>query len=239
MNDVNTYLSKIKNTLFIILIIFVCLYVAASLINEFYTLEFMQLPEVIKEFSDEQDDKTPLKYFAFALIIYMLAYVLLYKEKLSGLYLLFFGELYLTAFSIAVEFVEINTPSGDEFGTVLNFLTGGIATVVAIKLLLNHNFDMSTVRRKIGSSGLIKEDVYKLAKQGNAEAQINLGSLYFKGIGVPQDFPQAHMWYNLASATGNILAAKNRDLVAKKMTTQQVADAQELAKEFLAKQVQE
>jgi TPR repeat protein len=62
-----------------------------------------------------------------------------------------------------------------------------------------------------------------LAEQGNARAQNNLGMLYFRseagaqgsvdvqltrGVGyknsqgVPQDFVQAHQWYNLAVANG-------------------------------------
>ena len=249
MNDVNIYLTKIKNSLFLFLLIFFCFLGTVHIINAFYNIGIMDLPKVIQEFDDEQLDKLSRLYrfseflivpivSAFLIIpIVILTYVQLYKEKLIGLYLLFFIELLYAAFCFSVGWVNINTPSNEVFGAVFGVLTYGIAAVVAIKLLLNHNFDMSTVRRKIGSSGLIFEDVYRLAEQGNIEAQINLGSLYFKGLGVLQDFPQAHMWYNLASATGNIWAAKNREMVSKKMTAQQVAEAQELAKKFQAKQV--
>ena len=44
----------------------------------------------------------------------------------------------------------------------------------------------------------------------------------------------AHMWYNLAAAQGNKNAVKYRDLVAHKMTQQQIAEAQKLARECLA-----
>ena len=39
---------------------------------------------------------------------------------------------------------------------------------------------------------------YRLAAdQGHAKAQNNLGSIYVKGQGVPQDYVLAHMWFNL------------------------------------------
>ena len=73
------------------------------------------------------------------------------------------------------------------------------------------------------------------ADQGFAEAQFNLGGMYGSGQGVPQDFVQAHMWFNLAAAQGNENGKKGRDLVAKKMTPQQIAQAQELARNWKPK----
>jgi len=56
---------------------------------------------------------------------------------------------------------------------------------------------------------------------------------------VPQDFVQAHMWYNLAASdlTGDDreLAAKNRDSLAEEMTSEQIAEAQRLAREWKPK----
>ena len=72
------------------------------------------------------------------------------------------------------------------------------------------------------------------AEQGNARAQSNLGAMYGNGEGVPQDYVQAHMWFNLAAAQGNADAAKNRDITAKMMTPAQIAEAQKLAREWIA-----
>jgi len=44
-----------------------------------------------------------------------------------------------------------------------------------------------------------------------------------------QDYVQAYMWLNLAAAQGNAQAARNRDLAAAKMTSDQIAQAQALA----------
>ena len=75
----------------------------------------------------------------------------------------------------------------------------------------------------------------KAAEQGNAKAQYNLGVMYAKGQGVPQDNVYAHMWFNLAAANGNEPASKNRDIVAKRMTTADISKAQSLARECLKK----
>ena len=77
---------------------------------------------------------------------------------------------------------------------------------------------------------------YKLAAaQGFAIAQSNLGVMYEIGKGVVQDYTRAHMWFSLASAVGNKNAVKGRDLVAAKMTPQQIAEAQKLARECQAR----
>ncbi len=75
----------------------------------------------------------------------------------------------------------------------------------------------------------------RAAEQGYADGQFNLGLKYANGEGVPQDFVQAHMWFNLAGAQGRIQAAKNRDIVAKSMTPAQIAEAQKLAREWKPK----
>ena len=68
------------------------------------------------------------------------------------------------------------------------------------------------------------------AEQGYSKAQNNLGFMYDKGQGVPQDYIQAHMWFNLAAASGGDgedreKAVHNRDEIAEKMTSEQIAEA--------------
>ena len=77
---------------------------------------------------------------------------------------------------------------------------------------------------------------YKLAAaQGDASAQNNLGFMYATGQGVLQNNVQAHMWFNIAALKGDKDAVKNRDIAASKMTTEQIAQAQRLAKECQAR----
>ncbi len=69
-----------------------------------------------------------------------------------------------------------------------------------------------------------------LAEQGFANAQYNLGVMYGKGKGVLQDNIYAHMWANIAASNGVADAAKNRDIIAKRMTAADISKAQELAR---------
>jgi hypothetical protein len=76
---------------------------------------------------------------------------------------------------------------------------------------------------------------YRLAApQGNPLAQINLGVMYANGTGVRQDFVRAHMWFSLAAAAmsgdSGDTATKNRDRIASKITAEQIAAAQEMAR---------
>ena len=77
----------------------------------------------------------------------------------------------------------------------------------------------------------------KAAEQGHAYAQISLGSMYLYGNGVPQDNTLAHMWFSLA-AVHSIEAEQNRDMVAEDMTRNQIAEAQRMAREWMAKHQQ-
>jgi TPR repeat protein len=68
------------------------------------------------------------------------------------------------------------------------------------------------------------------AEAGYAPAMANLGSLYFQGKGVPQDFVLAQMWI-LRAAAGGVEQAKNMsDGYIKLMTAAQINEAQARAK---------
>jgi uncharacterized protein len=75
----------------------------------------------------------------------------------------------------------------------------------------------------------------KAAERGNALAQNSLGVLYGKGQGVPKDLVAAYMWFSLAANGGSKPAPKNRDIIAKRLTPQQLAEAQRLAREWKPK----
>ena len=77
---------------------------------------------------------------------------------------------------------------------------------------------------------------YQLAaEQGNATAQNNLGLMYEYGEGVIQDNVIAHMWLNIGASNGSTKGTSNRDSLAKRMTAAQLAEAQKLARECVAK----
>ena len=77
------------------------------------------------------------------------------------------------------------------------------------------------------------------AEQGYADAQHNLGVLFILGQGVPQDYVLAHMWLNLAASRQDGEEADDsataRDSLAAKMTPEQIAESQALAREWKPK----
>jgi TPR repeat protein len=75
----------------------------------------------------------------------------------------------------------------------------------------------------------------KAAEQGLAEAQFNLGVKYDNGEGVLSSNVKAYMWYNLAAFNGNEIAGKNKDIISKQMTNEQIGRAQDLSEACLAK----
>nr|WP_279496422.1 hypothetical protein [Aeromonas veronii] len=76
----------------------------------------------------------------------------------------------------------------------------------------------------------------KAAEQGDAEAQRALGLMYATGDGVAQDYQQAYAWASSAVANdGNADTVKLRDLIAKKLTPNALAQAQALGGEYFKK----
>jgi TPR repeat protein len=71
------------------------------------------------------------------------------------------------------------------------------------------------------------------AEQGNPNAQFLLGQLYDRGLGLPQDFLAAELWLDLAAAGADGRRrdywVRMRDAVAKKLSLDELAQAQRLA----------
>ena len=76
------------------------------------------------------------------------------------------------------------------------------------------------------------EGLRRLAEQDDAEGQFNLGVMYARGRGVPEDYVRAYAWCNLAAEKGYERAAKARDSLRERMTAKQIARAQEFSNAF-------
>ena len=70
------------------------------------------------------------------------------------------------------------------------------------------------------------------ADAGDRRAMLELGRVYGMGLGAPQDYVLAHMWFNLAASRGEMAALKERDALAAKMTSAERAEAQKRAREW-------
>ena len=80
----------------------------------------------------------------------------------------------------------------------------------------------------------------KAANRNYPPSLFSMGELYERGLGVPQDYVQAHMWFSLRAASlpaGELqdAALAARDEIASKMTPAQIAEAQKLAREWKPK----
>jgi TPR repeat protein len=71
------------------------------------------------------------------------------------------------------------------------------------------------------------------AENGDRYSQLEVGLNYYEGKIIPQNFVFAHMWLNLSAAQGFEFAERARDEVQRKMSRQEIAEAQKLAVECL------
>jgi S1-C subfamily serine protease len=72
----------------------------------------------------------------------------------------------------------------------------------------------------------------KAAEQNVALAQAGLGACYGTGTGVAKDYVEAYKWTLLASGPGDEVARKNVTVLEHKMTREQIAEGQKLARSF-------
>ena len=74
----------------------------------------------------------------------------------------------------------------------------------------------------------------KAAEQGLAKAQYALGYMYANGEGVLKDDVTAYGWFNIAATNGYEIAKTNH-ILAKRMTPDQIGEAESLVKEMIEK----
>lgn len=74
----------------------------------------------------------------------------------------------------------------------------------------------------------------KGAELGHGDSQAQLGVIYYVGMQISRDYIESLKWLNIAASLGVDLAPKYSDIVARRMTPEQIAEAQYLADEWLA-----
>ncbi|MCP4328058.1 MAG: SEL1-like repeat protein [Alphaproteobacteria bacterium] len=70
---------------------------------------------------------------------------------------------------------------------------------------------------------------------GDAQSQFRLAELLEHGLGTPQNFVRAHLYYNLAGAQGNEEARARRDAIGEMMTGEELAEARKLAADWVSR----
>ena len=75
----------------------------------------------------------------------------------------------------------------------------------------------------------------RAAEQGDIYAPSNLGYMYEQGYGVIQDYRIAHMWLSISASRGIKKSLVDRNKLELKMNPADIAKANELARECVAK----
>ena len=73
------------------------------------------------------------------------------------------------------------------------------------------------------------------AEHFHKDAQNNLGALYSKGEGTKQDFVEALKWIIISAQNGSEAGEKNIRIVEKRMSYEQISQAQKLANDWMKK----
>lgn len=74
----------------------------------------------------------------------------------------------------------------------------------------------------------------RAAEAGDVGAQLFVADAYAFGHGAEVDLIEAYMWYEIALEYWGALAVRARDIVAEKMTPEQIAQAENRAREWRA-----
>ncbi len=74
-------------------------------------------------------------------------------------------------------------------------------------------FDEGVAAAKRGDYATALREWRPLAEQGNANAQLLLGTMYDEGLGVTQDYAEAMKWYRKAAEQGHASAQSNLGLM--------------------------
>ena len=75
------------------------------------------------------------------------------------------------------------------------------------------------------------------AEQNDSKSQYNLGYCYAEGQGVAKDYVEGYKWFLLAAGQGNESARTNSTILEHKMTREQMAEGQRLARNFKPREV--
>ena len=105
----------------------------------------------------------------------------------------------------------------------------------SIGALLAADFQAGVAAYQKGDYAAALREWTPLAEKSDAEAQNNLGVVYFEGQGARQDYVTAHMWANIAPVNGSEIAPKIRNVITKEMSPAQIHAAQKRAKDCIAK----
>ena len=88
----------------------------------------------------------------------------------------------------------------------LRFITALVLSIVCLPTPAWADTETGMDAYNRGDHATTLKELRPLAERGDANAQNNLGVLYYNGEGVPQDYVQARQWFEKAAAQGDAYA---------------------------------
>ena len=113
----------------------------------------------------------------------------------------------------------------------------GIAAVIAALMMAPPAWADYVAGQQAWKAGRFAEALSEweaAAADGDGRAMMSLGRVYRRGVGAPQDYILAHVWFNLAASQGGTQAAAERDALAEEMSVEEQAEARKLWREWRA-----
>jgi len=121
-------------------------------------------------------------------------------------------------------------PSKDWYRAISKDQSDSVILTDTDREIFHYAFESLTA----GTYDLAYEGFLALSEKGSSISQYFLGEMCLKGMGILQDFSQAHMWFNIAASRGHKKAKAHLDRLTIKMSRDQIAEAQKLAREWVA-----
>ena len=110
------------------------------------------------------------------------------------------------------------------------WLKGWVLAMIVLVVPAWANYEAGQEAWDAGRPGEALTEWQAAAEAGDRRAMLALGRLFAKGLGAPQDYVEAHKWFNLAASRGEEAAVKERDALTVRMTPDHVAEAQARAR---------
>ena len=123
-------------------------------------------------------------------------------------------------------------PPDGWYEAVISVNSGGIGTNDISPEKFNETFEAFMS----GEFDKAYQGFLEMAEAGSSVSQYYLAVMFLNGKGVLQDFCLAHMWFNIASSRGHDKARGQIQKLTRNMTAEQVADAQQQARNWLNSQ---
>ncbi len=117
-----------------------------------------------------------------------------------------------------IQGIGINAASTNAYNACMNEHGWGVQSIESASIEAQSNSTIAPQKSEIeiADSKYADKDYLaafilykKLAEQGDEEAEMSLGNMYFSGKGIPKDYPQALYWYKKLAQNGNKAAQRN------------------------------